>query len=120
MFHYDLLKYSTHSLIAVGAVVLFDVFVDGRSFSESFVMDDALTAGVSTLAVSYVYDIVTGLLPYLSENNSLSMISRPLLSGLVYMMMYDYFMMNKYESYRDNSKAFYIGAAGCFVLNYIN
>ena len=97
MNHYDLVKYATHSMIAALAVSLYDVVIDGKSFTDNFVMDDAVTAAVSTLATSYTYDVVTGLLPYLNDNSSLSMLSRPLLSGLVYMMMYDYFMMNKYE-----------------------
>lgn len=114
------MKYATHSAIAATGIALFDVFVDGRSFSESFVRDDAMTAAVAILTSSFVFDVVSGLLPYLHDNNSLSMISKPLLVGLVYMMLYDYFMMNRYNNYRENSKAFYIGAIGSLLLNYIN
>ncbi len=33
---YNLIRYSTHSLVAMGSIVLYDVFVDKRSLTESF------------------------------------------------------------------------------------
>jgi hypothetical protein len=33
---YDIMRYSSHSLIAMGTIVLYDVFVDKRSLTESF------------------------------------------------------------------------------------
>jgi hypothetical protein len=47
------------------------------------------------------------------------MVSRPLLTGLVYMYMYDYMMSERYEGYRNKSQVFYIGAIGCLFVRYI-
>lgn len=116
---YDIMRYSSHSLVAMGSLVLYDVFVDGRGFTEGFTMDDAITIGVSTLATNLLYDVLSGLLPYLYENNVFGMISRPILTGLVYMYMYDWMMSNKYSGYRENTKTFYIGAVGCLLVRYI-
>jgi len=47
------------------------------------------------------------------------MVSRPLLTGLVYMYMYELMMSNRYDGYRNNMDAFYIGAVGCLFVRYI-
>jgi hypothetical protein len=36
MMNFDIMRYSSHSLVAMGSIVLYDVFVDGRSFTEGF------------------------------------------------------------------------------------
>ena len=116
---YDIMRYSSHSLIAMGTIVLYDVFVDKRSLTESFTQNDAITVGLSTLAVELLYDVLSGLLPYLYENNVFVMIGRPLLTGIVYSYMYDWMMREKFEGYRTNMDAFYIGAVGCLFIRYI-
>jgi len=47
------------------------------------------------------------------------MISRPLLTGLVYSYMYEYIMSERYDGYRSNMQVFYIGAIGCLFVRYI-
>ena len=116
---YDIMRYSSHSLVAMGSIVLYDVFVDKRSLSESFTQNDAITVGLSTLAVELLYDVLSGLLPYLYENNAFVMIARPLLTGIVYSYLYDFMMKEKFEGYRDNMEAFYIGAVGCLFVRYV-
>ena len=116
---YDIMRYSSHSLIAMGTIVLYDVFVDKRSLTESFTQNDAITVGLSTLAVELLYDVLSGLLPYLYENNVFVMIGRPLLTGIVYSYMYDWMMREKFEGYRTNMDAFYIGAVGSLFIRYI-
>lgn len=117
--NYDLMKYSTHSLVAMGSIVLYDVFVDGRSLTEGFTQNDAITIGLSTLATNVIFDVVSGVIPYLNENSTVGMISRPLLTGLVYSYMYEYLMSERYSGYRQNSQVFYIGAVGCLFVRYI-
>ena len=113
------MRYSSHSLVAMGTIVLYDIFVDKRSLTESFTQNDAITVGLSTLAVELLYDVLSGLLPYLYENNVFVMIGRPLLTGIVYSYMYDFMMREKFEGYRSNMDAFYIGAVGCLFIRYI-
>ncbi len=117
--NFDIMRYSSHSLVAMGSIVLYDVFVDGRSFTEGFTQNDAITIGLSTLATNVIFDVVSGLVPYLNENSAVGMVSRPLLTGLVYMYMYDYMMSERYEGYRNKSQVFYIGAIGCLFVRYI-
>ena len=119
MNQYDLMKYSSHSLVAMGSIVLYDVFVDGRSLTEGFTQNDAITIGLSTLATNVIFDVVSGLVPYLNENSTIGMISRPLLTGLVYSYMYEYMMSDRYEGYRTNMQVFYIGAIGCLFVRYV-
>ena len=116
---YDIMRYSSHSLVAMGTIVLYDVFVDKRSLTESFTQNDAITVGLSTLAVELLYDVLSGLLPYLYENNVFVMIARPLLTGIVYSYMYDWMMREKFEGYRDNMENFYVGAVGCLFVRYV-
>ena len=113
------MKYTSHSLVAMGTIVLYDVFVDKRSLTESFTQNDAITVGLSTLAVELLYDVLSGLLPYLYENNVFVMIARPLLTGIVYSYMYDWMMREKFEGYRDNMENFYVGAVGCLFVRYV-
>ena len=119
MLRYDIMKYSTHSLVAMGSIVLYDVFVDKRSLTESFTQSDAITIGLSTLATNLLFDVVSGLVPYLNENGAFGMVSRPLLTGLVYSYMYEWMMSSKYDGYRNNMEAFYIGSVGCLFVRYI-
>ena len=119
MMKYDIMRYSSHSLVAMGTIVLYDVFVDKRSLTESFTQNDAITVGLSTLAVELLYDVLSGLLPYLYENNVFVMIARPLLTGIVYSYMYDWMMREKFEGYRDNMENFYVGAVGCLFVRYV-
>lgn len=120
MSSYDLIKYSSHALVAVAGIVVYDIAIDGRSLTDQYTMDDALAFGLSSIASSFVYDVVSGLLPYLYENNMVGMIAKPLLNGLVYMWIYNYMLQSKYEFQRDNKTAFYIGAFGNVLLGYVN
>ena len=47
------------------------------------------------------------------------MVSRPLLTGIVYSYMYDWMLTDKFEGYRSNMQTFYVGAVGCLLLRYI-
>ncbi len=109
---YDLVKYGSHGLIAAATIVGYDVLVDGRSMSESFVKDDALSFAVSNIATNFVNDIISNFVPFLDESNTVGMLTKPLLNGIVYMWVYDYMMANKYDGYRENKTVFVVGAVG--------
>ena len=94
--------------------------VDGRSFSESFTYNDVLTFGVSNIATNIAFDVLSGLLPFLHENNTVLMFSKPLLNGIIYMTLYDYMIANRYSYYRDNKKNFWVATVLALVLQYIN
>ena len=118
--NYDLISYSSHALVAVVGIISYDVFVDGKSFSEQYTMDDAIAFGLSSFVSSLVFDVVSGLLPYLYEKNMIGMVAKPLLNGLVYLYLYEYMLQTKYQFQRDNKTAFFIGAIGNVILSYVN
>ena len=93
---YDLVKYASHAVVSGLGIGLYDVFIDGRSFGESFVMNDVLTFGVSNILVNFSFDVLSGILPYLNEASGVGMVSKHLLQGIIYMMLYNYMLGNKY------------------------
>jgi hypothetical protein len=99
---------------------LYDVLVDGRSFNESFTYNDVLTFTLSNVATNFAFDVISGLLPYLNENNGIGMLSKPLLNGLIYMTLYDYMISNRYSYYRDNKTNFWVSTILSLVLMYVN
>ena len=118
-FKYDFMNYAGHTLVSFGAILAYDVFVDGRNVSESLVMKDGLVFAVSTIASSLAYDVISGLLPYINEGSIGGLISRPLLTGAIYMWFYDMMITEKYNGTRDESKTFMVGAGLCLVSGYL-
>ena len=107
-FKYDFMNYTGHTLVSFGAILAYDVFVEGYSIQSSYVMKDALVFGLSTVASSLASEVVSGLIPYLNEGSFGGMISRPLLTGLIYMWMYDYMIVGRYGEARVNEKSFLV------------
>ncbi len=120
MQNYDLIKYASHAVIAGLGIGIYDVMVDGRSLTESFTMNDTLTFAVSNVASNFAFDVISGLLPYLTESGILGMVSKHLLHSLIYMYLYDYMVANKYSYYRDNKSNFWIAAGLSVVLQFVN
>ena len=118
-FKYDFMNYAGHALVSYSAILAYDVFVDGRNISESLVMKDGVVFAVSTIASSLAYDVISGFLPYLSEGSVGGMISRPLLTGAIYMWFYDMMISEKYMNTREDSKTFMVGAGLCLVSGYL-
>ena len=118
--NYDLVKISGNAVFCGVAIGLYDVLVDGWGLTEGYVRDDLLTFAVSSVASSFVFEIVNGLVPYISENNSLGMLTRPVLNGIVYIYVYSYMMDGKYQYERDNKSNFFIGSLISLIVNYVN
>lgn len=120
MSNYDLIKYASHALVAGLGITVYDVFIDGRSINESFVMNDAATFAVSNVLVNFSLDVLSGLLPYLNESSAVGMISKHVLQGVIYMMLYNYMLGNKFQYQRDDKNNFYIAVVLSVVLQYVN
>lgn len=118
MMNFDLTKYSIHAVIAALGISLYDVVVDNKSLSDSFVRNDAMTIALSAVVVNVAHDVLTGLVPFLNENNFAGMLARPLLTGAVYMMLYDKMMNERYQFNRNSNSTFYIGFVGCVISSY--
>jgi hypothetical protein len=115
-YQYDLIKYASHSVIAGLGIGIYDVLIDGRSMTESFTKNDVLTFAVSSVASNFAFDLISSLLPYLNESNTLGMISKHLLLAVIYIMLYDYMIANRYSYYRDNKSNFWVAAGLSVVL----
>ena len=66
MFSFDIMKYSSHALISYGGMIAYDVLVDNRGISDSYTMTDAATFALSSVFADLVYDVVSGLLPFIN------------------------------------------------------
>lgn len=118
MLRFDLMRYGTHALIGYAGILAYDSLIDGRTISESFTMNDAATFAVSTIVSSIGLEVVSNIMPILNEGY-LGMVSGPVINGLVYMYMYDSFVGKRYQYYRDDMKAFYVGSIGLLLLKYV-
>jgi hypothetical protein len=119
MNNFDLVKYGSHAVVAYLGLTAYDVFVEGKTFTESFTMNDAGTFALSTVVSNLAFEVVSGMLPYFNEGSISGMIGKPLLNGIVYMYLYNSFVDGKYPYTRDGMKAFYIGAIGSLLVGYL-
>ena len=119
MFKYDLMNYAGHAAVGYGALLFYDVVVEGVNIQSSYVMKDALVFGLSTIVSTLASDVISGLIPYINEGSFGGMISRPLINGLVYMYLYDYMIVGKYGEARSDEKTFMVGAILCLITGYL-
>ena len=118
MLKFDLLKYTTHAAIGYGAFLAYDTLVLGYKLDGGFAYSDAGSFAMSSVIAYFSYEILSSVVPYLNENNLLGMISYPLLTGIVYMYLFDYMVRPSFSSNRDNVNLVLMGAVSCLVLNY--
>uniref|UniRef100_A0A6C0EG06 Uncharacterized protein n=1 Tax=viral metagenome TaxID=1070528 RepID=A0A6C0EG06_9ZZZZ len=118
MMSYSLTRYGSHALIGYLGILAYDSLIDGKSVSDNFTMSDAATFAISTVVSSVALEVVSNIVPFLNEGY-LSMVSGPVVNGLVYMYMYDNFVGKRYQYYRDDMKAFYVGSIGLLLLKYV-
>ena len=114
---YDTMKYFSKGAFAFGLISVYDVFIDGKSFSDYASMD-AATYALSVVVSELSVDVLSGLWT-MNEGSIQGMLSRPLLSGIVYMYLFNYFIRPNYEGSNDNTTNFVIGALMEVVLSYI-
>ena len=119
MMKFDLMNYAGHSVVGYGVLVAYDMIVEGNTYDNNLLMKDAMVFALSTISSSLVFDVVSGILPYFHEGSVGGMITRPLLTGIIYMWLYDYMISNKYNGTREDSKNFMVGAGLCLVTGYL-
>ena len=82
-------------------------------------MSDASSFAISTVIANFTGEILTSLVPYLSENNFVGMLSYPLLTGIIYSYIYDMNTSSKYPGVRDGTNTLLMGSIGCLLISYI-
>ena len=116
---YDFFKYSVQAAIVGVGCIAYDSLYEGKSPTESFVLNDALVLVISSVASNVVYDVVSGLLPFIQDSSIIAFIGKPLLSGVIYMLLFDMMIKDKFPYFRDGMTNFYIGSIGSLLELYL-
>ena len=119
MNNFDLIKFGSRAAIGAGLVVIYDVFVEGKSLTEGFVLSDVSTVVIAGVASELTFDVLSSMFPQLYNGTVLSTIGRPLLTGIFYMYLFDIMMKGKFPYTREGKENFYIGAFGCLLTSYL-
>ena len=82
-------------------------------------MKDALTFGISSEVSSLACEVLCSLVPYLNEGNLHGYIVNPVLSGVIYLMLYDYMVSPSYNGFRDTSTNFFVGSVLTLLVSYV-
>ncbi len=113
---YDLTNYLTKGVIGFAAFSAYDVFIEKRDFG-GYASSDAFAYALGLIAAEWAADLLSNMID-VNGNSVSGMITKPLLTGFVYMYLYDYFVRNSYSSNRDNTNVFVMGSLSCLLLNY--
>ena len=113
---YDFTNYLTKGVIGFAAFSAYDVFVEKRDFG-GFASSDAFAYAIGLSAAEWAADLLSNMID-VNGNSIAGMVTKPLLTGLVYMYLYDYMVRSTYSSNRDNTNVFIMGALSCLLLNY--
>lgn len=119
MYQFDLVKYATHALVGYGGMLAYDVFVEGRDYNGGFAMKDAMTFGISSLISSLTCEVLCSFVPYLNEGNLHGYIVNPVLSGVIYLILYDYMVAPTYVGVRDSSTNFFVSSVLTLLVSYV-
>ena len=117
MYNIDLMKYVSKGAVEFGLYTLYDGLVEGIGFNE-ISYKDGLTFALSSVAAEWAADLISGVWS-MNENSVSFMISRPLLTGIIYMYLYNYMLREEYEGGRDNMRNVVMGALGEVLLGYV-
>ncbi len=115
MFKFELTKYLSKGAVGFVLFSAYDVLIKEREFN-GFASKDGLTFALSTVAAEWSADLLADMW---SSNSVSSMISRPLLNGIIYMYLYNYMVRGDYEGGNDNTENFVMAALGEVILGYV-
>jgi len=119
MFKYDLMKYATNAAFGYASILAYDVLVNGYELNGGFAMSDATSFAISSVLTNFSGDVLSSVVPYLYEGNLASMLTYPLLNGIIYMTVFDMMTNNKYPGNRDSTGAFLVGSISNLVIRYV-
>ena len=93
---FDTMNYLYKGGFAFLAYSAYDVFVEGRTFN-GFASNDALSYTVGVVGSEIVSEILSNVV---DMNGITGMISKPLLTGIIYMYIFNYLVRPEYETTR--------------------
>ena len=115
---FDTVKYLSKGAVAFGLFSVYDVLLDDKSFSD-YAWKDGATFALSTVVAEWAADLLSGVWN-MNEKSVSGIISRPLLNGIVYMYLYNYFIRPDYEGVRDNTNNFIMASLAEVLLSYVS
>jgi hypothetical protein len=120
MYQFDFTKYLTHASVSFLTVSAYDSLIEGRDFKQFSLYDGGAFATSSVLSL-LGSDLLESVWAGMSQHSLQGMITKPLLNGLIYMYMYDAFVLpnNKYITNRSGTENFIMGALGDVIIKYI-
>lgn len=98
----DLQKYISRVILS-GSIVVYDYFIDGKK-STQYIKDDFYYFALSNVFGLFTSDILFDVLN-INKSGVYSMLSDPLLSGLLYMYMYQSMIYPKYTQAYGNQRS---------------
>ena len=118
MLKYDFTNYLTKGVIGFGAYCAYDVFIEKRDFG-GYASSDAFAYALGLIVAEWSADLLSNMID-VNGNSVAGMLTKQMLTGLVYMYLYDYMVREEYSSNRDNTNVFVMGALSCLLLNYFS
>ena len=118
MDRYNVMNYFTKSVIGFGLVWSYDVFVNDRD-GKGFALYDGGSFFLSTIIAEYLVDLVGSFLPIV-EGSIQGILLKPVVNGLVYMYIYNYFVRPNFEGNNDNSMNFLMASLSELIIGYLN
>ena len=117
---FDFTKYLTHGTIAFAGMAAYDVFIDGKNFN-TYALNDAGAFTISSIGSLYASDLLSSVWGGYSNDSIQGMITKPMLSGLFYMYLYDYMVKPNNERIvsRSNTETFLMGGIADVINGYI-
>jgi hypothetical protein len=115
---YDIVNYFSKGAVGFGLYTLYDVYVEDKSFT-GFAMRDGLSFSLSIVATEWLIDVLKNMWD-MNGNSVSGMITRPLLTSIIYMYLFNYMVRPEYETSRDNTNLLLMGGLTSVLLNYVN
>ena len=117
MMRHDLMKYASNALVSYGVFYGYDYLIEGKS--SQFSNKDSLSFALSSVLSNVGYEVVEALVPYLNQGHLAGMIGQPLLTGVIYLYIYNYMVANEYRGTRSSNNVFLMRSLGNLIINYI-
>ena len=90
---YDIMKYFSKAIVGFGLLSAYDTLVGDKDF-VSYSLKDGGTFALSIVMSEWVVDILCSYLPI--NEGMQGMLSRPLISAVIYMYLFNYFIRPNY------------------------
>jgi len=119
MNQFDTIKYLTKGASAFLLLSVYDTFVDSKSFMDYSLYNSGSFA-LSVVTTELIADIISGFWN-MNEKSLQGMITRPILTGLIYLYLYNYIVAprNDREIPKTGTELMIMGSVGQLLVQYL-